>query len=124
VSRTGQQSFKVNLPLNETTHNPNVAVYIDGIARKNGDGWQIQKDETETWLAVNSAKSNVSIHTWNEYTAGPFGMYAEVDYSLLAVILALILCLVIGILILIRKRSRKTVIRMAGQEFPGNNTLL
>lgn len=109
----GQQSAKVNLPLNWTTHSPNIAVYIDGIARQNGDGWHIQSDDTETWLTVSTAKSNVSIHTWMEYTAGQFGgLYVEVYYTYIVVVLAIILApifvVIIVVLILRRKRSRKS----------------
>jgi hypothetical protein len=128
VSGIGQQSTKANLPLNQTTHNPNITVLIDGIARENGDGWQIQSDETETWLTVNSAKSNVSIHTWSEYTAGPFGgLYYGEDYSFIiivsVIVLALIFALIIGILTVKRKRSSESIKRIEVQESSANNQL-
>lgn len=128
VSGIGQQSTKAFLALNQTTHNSNIAVFIDGIARENGDGWEIQSDETETWLTVNSAKSNVSIHTWSEYTAGPFGwLYVGEDYSFIiivsVIVLALIFALIIGILTVKRKRSSESIKRFEVQESSTSNQL-
>ena len=101
VSGMGQQSTCVSLPFNDI----NITVYIDGSAREKGDGWLISKDQTESWVTVNDAKSSVSIHSEETYTRGQIGYYLVVDYTPILLAVAALASILI-ILLLIRRKRR------------------
>ena len=113
VSGIGQQSTRISLPSNSS----NIAVYIDGVARKEGDGWffsAFSEDYVKNWVTVTSAKTAVSIHTWDTHLTAQFrGLEFAVDYTPLLLVLAsavAILILLISMLMFRKKRSHKTKI--------------
>ena len=105
VSGIGQQSTRLSRISNDTK----ITVYIDGAAREKGDGWNIPSDQTENWLTINDAKSNVSIHTEDTYTRGQFGYYSVFDYTPILLAAAFIASLTILLLIIKKRRFSKKI---------------